>query len=76
MEAVLIPWFRDYDPRVGRRERPRYTLCVSSQVRAGLGHWSRAAHQEGVWVRCLHGSAPRIAGTKSCRSIAAAHGPM
>ncbi|EFJ40305.1 hypothetical protein VOLCADRAFT_99921 [Volvox carteri f. nagariensis] len=32
IETVLIPWFRDYDPRVGRREHPRYTLCVSSQV--------------------------------------------
>ncbi len=44
MEAVLIPWFRDYDPRVGRRERPRYTLCVSSQVR------ERIRDGEGAWV--------------------------
>ncbi|GLC58188.1 hypothetical protein PLESTB_001328600 [Pleodorina starrii] len=32
IETVLIPWYRDYDPRVGRQEEPRYTLCVSSQV--------------------------------------------
>ncbi|GLI62770.1 hypothetical protein VaNZ11_005515, partial [Volvox africanus] len=32
IETVLIPWYRDYDPRVGRQEQPRYTLCVSSQV--------------------------------------------